>query len=533
MADAGARRWVPSDLRPYPRPFGVAHDDVVDSGQRAWQWQWLVRSSPILLLAVDLALLVVGVLLHLVGAGSAGDAAWMAAGALGGASSLWFTVEGIRRRRLGVDVIALLAVVGALAVGEELAAAVIGLMICSGRALEAWAAGQARRELNALLERAPTQAHRYQGDRLVTVALDEVRVGDLLMIGSGEVVPVDGTVSNGSAVLDESALTGESLPVGRALGDPVRSGVVNCAQPFDLRATTTAEDSAYAGIVRLVSEAERSQAPFVRLADRYALWFLALTLVAAGAAWIAGGASRAVAVLVVATPCPLVLAAPVAFVAGLSQAARRGVIVKGGAVLERLARCTTLLFDKTGTLTSGRPTLFAVVPAGAVETDEVLGLAASLDQLSPHVLASAIVRAAGERTLPLTLPERVEETAGQGIRGEVGSHPVAVGKASWCGIPATAPWVRLVRRQARVDGALTVFVSVDDEPAGALLLDDPIRPDAARTLRGLRRQGVERIVMVTGDRDDVAQAVGAFIGVDAVLAERTPEEKLEVVRLEH
>jgi P-type E1-E2 ATPase len=214
------------------------------------------------------------------------------------------------------------------------------------------------------------------------VPLESVVPGDLLLVSPGDIVPVDGIVTGRLAVLDESALTGEPRPVERGICEPVRSGVVNAGGPFDVRATATAQDSTYAGIVRLVARAERSQAPFVRLADRYALWFLAVSLALAGAVWAVSGLARAVAVLVVATPCPLILAAPVAMVSGLSASARRGVIVKGGAVLERLARCTTLLIDKTGTLTGGRPALAAVITAGDWPTADVLRLAASLDQVS-------------------------------------------------------------------------------------------------------------------------------------------------------
>ncbi len=296
--------------------------------------------------------------------GRPGNLLWIVVAGCGIALSLYSTLESLAAGRLGVDVIALLALVGAVAVGEYLAGAVISVMLASGRALEGWAAGQARRELQALLERAPRTAHRYDDGGLTVVDLEQVSPGDLLLVPSGEVVPVDGSLVSPSAVLDESALTGEPLPVERVSGDRVRSGVVNAGAPVDLRATTSAADSTYAGIIRLVAEAERSQAPVVRLADRYALGFLAVTLATAAAAWAVGGATRAVAVLVVATPCPLILAAPVALVAGLSRAARRGVVVKGGAVLERLATCTTLLIDKTGTMTVGHPVLTEVVCAG-------------------------------------------------------------------------------------------------------------------------------------------------------------------------
>ena len=504
----------------------------MDTGHFRAARLWLARAAEMAPLIVTVSGLFAGGVLHLAGAAGAGDAAWIAAGACGAGYALWAIADSLRRRRMGVDVIALLAVCGALAVREYLAAAVISVMLASGRALEGWAAGRARRDLQALLERVPRTARRYRTAGLETVQLEAVAAGDRLLVASGDLVPVDGTVAGGPAVLDESALTGEPLPVERSAGEQIRSGTVNAGGPFDLVATATAEDSTYAGIVRLVSEAEQSQAPFVRLADRYALWFLLVSLAAAGAAWAVAGAERAVAVLVVATPCPLILAAPVALVSGLSIAARRGVIVKGGGVLERLAGCTTLLLDKTGTLTSGRPALAGIVVAGAWPADDVLRLAASIDQVSRHVLASAVVRAAAERGCELALPARVAEIPGQGIRGIVDGHRVAVGKAAWAGVTGSPPWAKTARRQARLDGALTVFVAVDGQPAGVLVLDDPVRPDAGRTIRALRRGGISRIVMVTGDRAEVARSVGAVIGVDDVLAERTPAEKLDAVRLE-
>lgn len=490
------------------------------------------RHAALALLAATLGALAAGGLLHLVGAGSSGDAAWTAAGAGGVAYAAWTIGLSLRHERVGVDVIALVALAGALAVGEVLAAAVVAVMLTTGRALEGWAEGRARRDLHALVERTPRTAHRYRDGALGTVDLAEVTRGDLLAVTTGEVVPVDGTVASAVATLDESALTGEPLPVERARGAPVRSGVVNAGGAFDLRATATAEESTFAGVVRLVAQAEASQAPFVRLADRVALWFLPLTAAAAAGAWAAAGPTRAVAVLVVATPCPLILAAPIALVAGLSRAARRGVVVKGGAALERLARCTTLLIDKTGTLTTGRAVLSDVVVAGDLAPDELLRLAGSLDQLSPHVLASAVVAAATERGCELVLPEHVEERPGTGVRGTVDGHEVSVGEASWAGVRGLPPWARLARRRARLDGSLTVFVSVDGAPAGVLVFDDPVRPDAARTVRLLRRSGMRRVVLVTGDRPEVAEAVGALVGVNEVLAECSPEDKLAAVRLE-
>ena len=493
---------------------------------------WLGRRAAPLLFILTTAGLAAGGGAWLAGDRQAAGVVWLAVAACGLAYACWVAAASIARGRLSVDLIALLALAGAIAVGELLAAAVISVMLASGRALEAWADYRARRDLSDLLARAPRTGRRYRDGSLEIVPLDRIGAGDLLLVAAGDVVPVDGTLAAGVAVLDESALTGEALPVEHVRGDTLRSGTVNAAGPFDLRATTNAADSTYAGIVRLVSEAENAQAPFVRLADRYALWFLPLTLAVAGAAWALGGAARAVAVLVVATPCPLILAAPVALFSGLSAAARRGIVVKNGGVLERLARCTTVLLDKTGTLTAGQPAVTAVVPAGALLPEEILGLAASLDQASGHVLAAAVVRAAAERGCALDPPADVTERAGQGIAGTVAGRRVRLGRADWAGVQGSPPWVRAVRRRAWLDGALTVFVGVDGAPAGALLLEDRIRPDARRTIRALRDGGIRRIVLATGDRAEAASAVGALTGVDEVLAELTPAGKLDAVRRE-
>ena len=474
-----------------------------------------------------------GGVLALAGADDAADVVWIATTLAGVGPAAWWVWERARHCHLGVDVIALLALLGTLVVGEYLAGAVITVMLATGRALESVADARARRDLEALVARQPTEVHRYDGAELRTEPVAVVAQGDVLLVKPGEVVPVDGVVVRGVAVLDESTVTGEALPVERRAADLIRSGTVNAGGPFDLRATATAADSTYAGIVRLVEQAESSSAPFVRLADRYAAVFLGLSLTLAALAWaVSQDASRAVAVLVVATPCPLILAAPIAVVSGLSRAARRGVIVKGGAALEQLARGRVLLFDKTGTLTAGTPVVTDTIARDRTETAELLRLAASLDQISSHVLAGAVVKAATGRRLELSLPDSVEEWPGLGIRGRVDGHEVSVGKAALVGARDGDPWVRAVRRRADLDGSLTVFVGIDGEPAGALLFDDPIRLDAARTVRELRRQGITRVVMVTGDHADVAEAVGAVIGVDEVLAERTPADKLDAVAVE-
>ena len=325
---------------------------------------------------------------------------WLLGTGLGLVFSILWTVEAIRRRQLSVDIIAVLALAGAIVVNEPFAGAMITVMLASGQLLEARAAARARRELSLLVERAPRTARRLGGGGVVEIPVDEVVVGDLLLVGTGQIVPVDGRLRV-TAVLDESALTGEALPVERLAGEDVRSGVVNAGQPINLVATALAGESTYAGVVRLAEQAQASSAPFVRAADRFAIAFVPLTLILAGASWaLSGEAVRAVAVLVVATPCPLLLAAPIAIMSGLSRAAQTGVIIKGGGALERLAGGHVLLFDKTGTLTQGHPVLADVVTAGErMDAGEVLRLAASLDQVSAHVLASAIVTGATRRGL--------------------------------------------------------------------------------------------------------------------------------------
>jgi heavy metal translocating P-type ATPase len=487
-------------------------------------------------LATSIVGILTGGILWLLDLHDAANVAWTVTTAVALVSLLRDVVEGLMRRQPGVDVIALLAMGGSLALEQYLAGAVIALMLATGEALESYADRRAHRELSALLDRAPRTVTRYEDGGIVERPVEDVRRGDRLLVKQGAVIPVDGVAST-HAVLDESALTGESRPVERAAGDPIRSGAVNAGGAFDLIATATAEDSTYAGIVRLVEEAERQKAPFVRVADRYAAAFVPITLVIAGGAWaITGEPLRALSVLVVATPCPLLLAVPIAIVSGISRAAHRGIIVKGGGALETLARAKVLVLDKTGTLTSGVPQLSDIEVFSdprELGPDELLRLAASLDQVSPHVLAAALVRAARERGLALVFPTSVHERHGAGIEGNVDGHRVALGKASYVSEGAPMPArAREVRRRSMLDGSSCIFLAVDGQVAGALIVDDPIRPDAPRVIRALRRAGIERVIMVTGDHPDVAESVGAALGVDRILSERDPMEKVEALEAE-
>ncbi|TCB92136.1 cadmium-translocating P-type ATPase [Micromonospora zingiberis] len=472
------------------------------------------------------ALVLVGAGLWLSGRRGAADLVWAAVTLTALLPAAVSVLRDLWRRRFGVDVIAVLALAGALGVGEYLAGAVIAVMLATGRTLEAYAQRRATRDLRALLERAPRTARRRTADGGVEVVpVDRVAVGDRLLVGPGDVVAVDG-VTEAPATLDESVVTGESRLVDKGAGAAVASGVINAGAGFGLRATESAQRSTYAGIVRLAEEATARKAPTVRLADRYAAAFVPFTLVLAGLGWVlSGDFIRAVAVLVVATPCPLLLATPIAIVSGLSRVARRGVLVRDGGSLEVLGRVRTLLVDKTGTLTAGRPRVAGTVVAPGGDPDEVLRLAASVEQLSPHVLAAALVGQAGDRGLRLTTPTEVTEEPGRGVSGRVDGRRIRVGQLT--GEPPQ--WAR-----SRVEqpGHSVVWVADDAGPLGAVLLEDPVRPDARRAVQRLRAAGLTRIVMVTGDRPDTARRVADAVGVDDVLARCTPQEKVSRVRAE-
>jgi heavy metal translocating P-type ATPase len=468
---------------------------------------------------------------HLAGAGGAGDVLWQLTIVVTVVPVTWEVVRGMARGDFGVDIIALLAMVAALIGGELLAGAIVAVMLTGGDALEDYAAGRATRDLTALLRRAPQVARRRVGDGWKDIDVDEVEVGDVLLVRVGEIVPADGTLLDG-ATIDASAVTGEPLPVELAQGESVRSGTVNAGAPFELRATRGARDSSYAALVKLVQEAAHERPPFTRMADRYAMIFLPVTLGLAGAAWaLSGDQVRAVAVLVVATPCPLILAAPIALVAGLSRAAGSGIVLKGGGALEQLGAARTVLLDKTGTLTQGRPAVDRIVAFDRINETELLRLAASVDQLSAHVLAEGIVHDAITRGLSLEQPTGAREAPGDGIEAIIDGRRVGVGGESWLLAQGfTGNGGPTPEGLADAPGQALVHVGVDDRVAGVLVMGDRLRPDAADLVAALHLEGVQDVAMVTGDRRDVALAVASKVGLDRVYPEQSPEDKLAVVR---
>lgn len=438
-------------------------------------------------------------------------------------------VISLRRGDVGLDVAAALAMTAALVFAEYLAAVVVAMMYAGGQYLESFAERRAGREMTALLARAPRSAIRYRDGRLDEIALEAIATGDRIVVRKGEVVPADGTVAEGMAVLDQSALTGESMPVRWNVGDGVMSGTTNAGETFHFIAARRATESTYAGIVRLVAAAQRSRAPMSRLADRWALVFLAATIVLAAAAWLGSGDPiRAVAVLVVATPCPLILAVPVAIIAGVSRAAKHGILIKGGRALENLSRVRSLVIDKTGTLTHGRARIVSTRAFSDLTADDVLRLAASLDQASNHVTARTIVEEARAQGLALQVPSAVVETPGEGVEGLLGGRRIIVGGPRFVGSRISASDLADLRA-SRPPGAATVALGVDGRLAGVLILADELRAGTEALLRDLRALGVERIVLATGDRRDVAETMVKDLSFDAVRSELTPDQKILVV----
>ena len=467
-----------------------------------------------------------------------GAAPWIV-GTYALAIAAWEAIGMIRqliKGSAGLDILAVTAITAAVLVGEPWAALVVVLMLTGGAALEDYAENRSKRELTTLLRNAPQRATRLAGGssaEAVTedVPVDVVEVGDLLLVRPGALVPVDAVLVSEHAVLDESSLTGESLPVERVAGERISSGAVNGATAITIRATALASDSEYQQIVRLVEQAASSKAPVVRLADRYAVPFTVASLIIAGTAWaVSGDPVRFAEVLVVATPCPLLIAAPVAFLGGMSRAARLGLIVKGGGTLEQLSRARSAAFDKTGTVTTGRPVLERLLPEPGFDEDGILQLAASAEVYSSHVLAGSVVAAAKQRGQPLLEAIAAEESATNGVTATLASDvqraplTVRVGKPSW--LRGHAPDLSIADLAS---GELAIYVAVDGRFAGAIVMRDQVRAEAAQAIHELGQLGIGRTLMVTGDVAATAEPIAAALGIDEVHSECRPSDKVRIV----
>ena len=468
-----------------------------------------VRTTNSLLLTSTLGTLILGF---------TQDFFWIVSGLIGLIPATFWFVRDLRKKTMGSDVLAVLSLLSTLLTGELFAASVIAVMLASGRVLEGWAVGQAERQLKALLARMPRNVKRVKKDgTLELIKIEEIAIGDRLLIRSGEITPADGRLTI-AATLDESALTGEPLPVQRSINEEISSGVLNAGTPFEYIATTTSENSTYEGIIKLVKSAQAKSTPGVRLANKWALRFVPFALTVAALAWfLTGDIDRAVAVLVAATPCPLILAVPIAIVAGLSQSAKNGAVIKGGEILELLSRTEVVLLDKTGTLTHGGPAISAINSAPGVTDDEVLQLAASIDQYSPHIVAKSIVEYTQKRELSIAAATKISEVPGHYISGLVNGSTITVGQ-----LTVDRPdWLTFSK-------PLIVAVTRNNQLIGIIGLEDPIRLESKAMISALKSSGVSYVALVTGDREETAQSVAKTLGISEVFARSTAEDKLRI-----
>ena len=443
------------------------------------------------------------------------------AGALVALTMFIGMIKTLRSGKYGVDLLAILAVIATLSVSEYWAAMVILVMLTGGDALEDYAAKKANTELKALLDNSPRRAHVVSPTGTTDVAVDDVKVGQHVVVKPGELVPVDGVVITGHSDFDESSLTGEARPVAKTVGSPVMSGALNGDEAVTIKVTKLAKDSQYQQLVKLVKEAESTPAHFVRLADRYAVPFTIAAVAISLVAWgISQDPRRFAEVLVVASPCPLILAAPVAMVSGMSRASRNGIVVKTGSVLEKLAGAKTGAFDKTGTITNGHLTVARVLPAAEVTTERLLHLAASAEQDSSHILARSLIKYTSAKQISLAPVANLSEITGRGITATIEDHQVKVGKLSFVA-PQSA------------QAALTttaIYVSVDGQYYGAISFTDHVRPEATATVARLKLLGVTNLMMLTGDQRAIAQQVAKKVGITAVKADLLPEDKIAALK---
>lgn len=480
--------------------------------------------------ALALLAIVAGAVVTAVATPAAGQATWWGGLLVAGLPPLWQTARAVRAGNFATDVVAALAIVAALALRQPVAGLIVVLMQTGGEALERYAEGRASAAVKALEDAAPRVAHRVTDGTTVDLPVDQVHVGDRLLVRPGELIPCDGTIVTGTSMLDTSRLTGESAPREVAPGDRVLSGMANGDGSLVVTATAVARESQYARIVELVRTAQASKAPLQRLADRYAGWFTPLTLLVCLVTWLlTHDALRVLAVLVVATPCPLILATPIAMIGGINRAAVHQVIVRSGAALERLAGTRTVVFDKTGTLTEGSPEVREVRVLSAWPREVVLRLAGALEHHSGHLLARPLVALAEGELGALPEPVDVVETPGRGVEGRVEGRRVTVGARSFVATRVTDEGREQLEAIPPGGGALRAVVAIDGLPAAVIEYADAIRPSAAPLLRRLESLGIGRTVMLSGDHAGNAAAIAGSLGIREALGDLLPADKVERV----
>ncbi|WP_022797187.1 heavy metal translocating P-type ATPase [Bavariicoccus seileri] len=430
-------------------------------------------------------------------------------------------IKTLKSGKYGVDILAITAIVATLAVGQYWASLTVLIMLTGGDSLEDYASRQAGKELKALLDNTPTTAHLLSDDTVTDVKVETVKIGDRILVKPGEVIPVDATVEKGSSFVDESSLTGESKPVDKTVGDELMSGSLNGDAALTVKVYKEAKDSQYQLLVKLVKESAARPAKFVRLADRYAVPFTLVAYLIGGVAWfLSKDPVRFAEVMVVASPCPLILAAPVALVAGMSRSSRHGIVVKTGMTIEKLAKAQTIAFDKTGTITAGRLFVDRVeIADSAYDRHTVIQLAASAEQASTHILSRSLIADAKKEKIKLLPSEDLEEVTGQGIKATVDGKSVKVGKAGFA------------HTESHLSSDETaVFVSVDDQFIGMITFKDVVRKETPETINKLKALGIDNISLITGDKNSIAQTIAKQVGITNVHSECLPEDKIAILK---
>lgn len=429
-------------------------------------------------------------------------------------------IQTLKSGKYGVDILAITAIIATLAVGEYWASLMVLIMLTGGDSLEDYANRQASRELRSLLDNSPQTAHRMIGDKIEDIPVDDVQVGDYLLVKPGELVPVDGILTEGQSFFDESSLTGESKPVEKEKNDELMSGSVNGDGAIRFKVTKKASDSQYQTLVKLVKESESKPAKFVRLADQYAVPFTIIAYTIGGISWyLTKDPVRFAEVLVVASPCPLILAAPVALVAGMSRSSRNGIVVKNGTTIEKLAKAKSIAFDKTGTLTEGKLFVDVIQPVeGKISSEELFVLTASVEQESSHIIARSLIAEAKAKKTVLYTVQSLEEVTGQGVQGMVQGKNIRVGKARFANYSGESQTEQTA-----------VYVSIDGEYAGVITFKDIVRPESRATVKALKDMGITHAMMVTGDHPAIANQIAQEVGIKDVHAECLPQEKIDLL----
>lgn len=526
---APTRVTARSNLTPEPPRHGA------DEPAGAPVWRALARA--LVLPAVALAFILAGAIAWGLAERALANRIWYAGLILAGLPAVAGIARGMLRGHFATDVVAMLAIVTSAVLQQPFAGLIVVLMQTGGEALERYAEGRASAAVRALEAAAPREAHRLlPSGALEDVAADEVRRGDLVVVRPGELVPCDGVVAEGRSHVDTSRLTGEPVPLAAEPGVRLASGSLNGEGPLTVRVEAVARESQYARIVELVRTAQASKAPLQRLADRYAIWFTPATLIVCAIAWLASGdPQRVLAVLVVATPCPLILATPIAIIGGINRAAARQVIVRHGGALEQLATVDTALFDKTGTLTVGRPEVSRVVARAGWTERGLLRVAGAVEQQSSHLLARTLVDAAIARLdgEPLPRATGAREVPGLGIIGLVDGARIAVGARALVLAESASDArdaLKALDASFTADEGLRAYVAVDGEVAGAVVYADRLRDDAADVLRRLGEMGVTRTILLSGDHEANVEAIARALGISEARGELRPEDKVSAVK---